>query len=388
MPAYRQPGVYIKQLPGAAPPVQAVATDTAVFLGRCERGPAQKPTPVSGFTEFEALFGTLPRTGGADQEATMGLAVRAFFDNGGRSAVIVRVNRRRGQVPTEGDYRGALAALPECNNLENLLFPGLSWDGERGQAVLEHATAHCEDSPNRLVLIDLPPGLPLRDTEAINRLGLGTSSRAVAYYPWGLEAASTGHRKAVAPVPPSAIAAGVWARTDRQHGVWMAPAGTRATIHGVQALQFDPAGRELGALTARGINALRTLPGRGPRVWGARTLAGAGDTQWRYVPVRRMALFLQQSLHHGTTWAVFEANDEDLWQALRASIEGFMQGLFHQGALRGVKASEAYFVRCGLSQTMTQDDLAAGRVIVQAGFAPLRPAEFLTLTIEHRLGRR
>ena len=129
----------------------------------------------------------------------------------------------------------------------------------------------------------------------------------------------------------------------------------------------------------------RNFPGVGPVVWGARTLATMPDPEWRYIPVRRTAIMIEQSIYEGTQWVVFEPNDHNLWSALRSNIGSFMHGLFRKGAFQGAKASDAYFARCGLGDTMTQEDIDAGQVIVIVGFAPLKPAEFFIVRIQQKV---
>jgi phage tail sheath protein FI len=136
------------------------------------------------------------------------------------------------------------------------------------------------------------------------------------------------------------------------------------------------------------VNALRKRPGYGTVIWGTRTLSTKSNPEWRYVPVRRTAIFIEQSIFNGIQWAVFEPNDHRLWSSLRANIESFMNGLFRAGAFQGEKSGDAYFVRCGLGSTMTQDDIDRGQVIVLIGFAPVKPAEFVIVRIQQKVGQQ
>jgi phage tail sheath protein FI len=182
--------------------------------------------------------------------------------------------------------------------------------------------------------------------------------------------------------------AGVIARTDARRGVWKAPAGLEATVRGVSALEIALTDDDLGQLTRAGVNALRPVPRAGVVIWGARTLQGADRlaSEWKYVPVRRTALFIEESILHGTRWAVFEPNDEPLWAQLRFTVGAFLHDLFRQGAFQGTKPSHAYFVRCD-SSTMTQADIDAGIVRIEIGFAPLKPAEFVVIRIRQVAAR-
>jgi phage tail sheath protein FI len=179
----------------------------------------------------------------------------------------------------------------------------------------------------------------------------------------------------------AATVAGMIARTDSLRGVWTTPAGIDATVHGINGLSVELGDDATQMLEDAGINALRTIGGRGPVVWGARTRAGSSE--YRYVPVRRTALFIERSLYGSLDWVVFEPNDEPLWAKIRAAIGGFMEHLFRQGAFQGEKPSDAWFVRCDRT-TMTQPDIDNGRLIALVGFAPVRPAEFVVLRISHK----
>jgi len=182
--------------------------------------------------------------------------------------------------------------------------------------------------------------------------------------------------------------AGVLARTDVQRGVWKAPAGQDATTRGARALTVQLTDGEQGRLNPLGINCLRTLPLLGSVVWGARTLRGADRlaSEWKYVSVRRLALFLEESLFRGLRWVVFEPNDEPLWAQIRLNVGAFLHNLFRQGAFQGTSPREAYFVKCD-AETTTQNDRDRGIVNVVVGFAPLKPAEFVILKIQQIAGQ-
>ncbi|WP_193366971.1 phage tail sheath family protein [Pelagibius marinus] len=194
--------------------------------------------------------------------------------------------------------------------------------------------------------------------------------------------------RAYAILPPSGAVAGLYVRTDATRGVWKAPAGADA-LAGVggpavavgdsfqDALNVDPAG-------GKSVNAIRKAAGRGTLVWGARTLAG-NDNEYRYVNVRRFFIFLEQSIDRGTQWAVFEPNGPATWARVKVAIETFLYGLWRQGAFQGAKPEEAFTVAVGLGETMTRDDVLKGRLVVQVGVAPLRPAEFVILRFTHKV---
>ena len=182
-------------------------------------------------------------------------------------------------------------------------------------------------------------------------------------------------------VPPAGHIAGLMARTDGRRGVWKAPAGTEATLLGTTAIEHQLNDLHSDELNPEGINALRQIPGAGRVVWGSRTLVPSGE--WRYVPVRRTAIFLRTSIYNGIQWAVFEPNDEPLWASLRASIGAFMDTLFRNGAFAGRTSDQAYFVKVD-AETTTEVDQAAGIVNIQVGFCPLRPAEFVVVKLSQK----
>jgi len=186
----------------------------------------------------------------------------------------------------------------------------------------------------------------------------------------------------------SGTMAGLYARTDVARGVWKAPAGTEAVLRGVTKLDYVMTDLENGSLNPLAINCLRNFPVYGNVSWGARTLDGADQqaSEWKYIPVRRLALFLEESLYRGTQWVVFEPNDEPLWSQIRLNIGAFMHNLFRQGAFQGASPREAYLVKCD-RETTTQNDINLGIVNIVVGFAPLKPAEFVILKIQQLAGQ-
>ncbi|MEU6082239.1 phage tail sheath subtilisin-like domain-containing protein [Streptomyces sp. NPDC047108] len=188
--------------------------------------------------------------------------------------------------------------------------------------------------------------------------------------------------------PPSGAIAGVIARTDAERGVWKAPAGTEARLAGVRSLTVPLTDRENGLLNPLGVNVLRTFPVVGPVVWGARTLQGSDalDSEWKYVPVRRLALHVEESLYRGLQWVVFEPNTEQLWQQIRLNASAYLHTLFRQGAFKGGTPREAYFVKCD-KDTTTDEDIERGVVNVLVGIAPVRPAEFVIVKIQQMAGQ-
>jgi phage tail sheath protein FI len=187
---------------------------------------------------------------------------------------------------------------------------------------------------------------------------------------------------------PCGAVAGIFARTDAQRGVWKAPAGMDATLNGVTDLSVHITDNENGRLNPLAVNCLRTFPVVGTVVWGSRTTKGADvlSDDYKYIPVRRLALFIEESLFRGTKWVVFEPNDEPLWAQIRLNIGAFMHNLFRQGAFQGTTPSDAYFVKCDKEST-TQNDINLGIVNILVGFAPLKPAEFVVIKLQQMAGQ-
>jgi len=210
---------------------------------------------------------------------------------------------------------------------------------------------------------------------------------AAFYYPWLLapDPKQEGRPRAF---PPGGAVAGIYARTDATRGVWKAPAGTDASLSGVIGVTLPMTDGENGVLNPLGVNCIRRFPVYGTVVWGARTLRGNDEigSEWKYVPVRRTALFIEESLYRGLKWVVFEPNDEPLWAQIRLNVGSFMNDLFRQGAFQGQTPKDAYFVKCD-KDTTTQSDINRGIVNIIVGFAPLKPAEFVVLSIQQMAGQ-
>jgi uncharacterized protein len=255
--------------------------------------------------------------------------------------------------------------------------------------VLEAGAALCSDERAMLV-VDAPRNWDVtaaQNTIDIYRGAVGNPKNAAIYFPRLrlIDPLQDGQLEEFA---PGGVVAGIIARTDSSRGVWKAPAGTEAGLGGVLGLSINGSPATLtdgenGLLNPRGINCLRNLPGIGHVVWGARTLEGADmlASQWKYLPVRRLALFIEESLFRGTQWVVFEPNDEPLWAQIRLNVGSFMHSLFIDGAFQGATPREAYFVKCS-HETTTQTDIDNGIVNIEVGFAPLKPAEFVVIKIQ------
>ena len=292
------------------------------------------------------------------------------------------------------DAKTGIYALKKTDLFNLLCIPADVRGGDTSSTVYQTAMAFCVER-RALLIVDSPAAwasagaITQSNNAALTALGLnGDAARnAALYFPRVIE--SDPQRQGQLDTFVSCgIIAGVMARTDAQRGVWKAPAGIDAALNGVQGLAVTLNDAENGMLNPLGVNCLRSFPLVGPVAWGARTLRGADllADDYKYVPVRRLALYIEESLYRGTQWVVFEPNDEPLWAQIRLNVGAFMQNLFRQGAFQGATPNDAYFVKCD-KETTTQNDINLGIVNIVVGFAPLKPAEFVVIQLQQMAGQ-
>jgi phage tail sheath protein FI len=370
--------------PPAPPPAAAASGGTAAAGGTAAGG--------SGGTT-----GGSPAAAGAG--GSTGAAAGGGGSGGGAASPPANSGSDDGQPLGDGDFEGkqadksGLFALDTADLFNLLCIPPDTRGGDTSAAVYQAAMAYCQT--RRAMLIVDPPSawsanpVTAADTakNGLDGLGLnGPSARnAALYFP-----------RVIAPdqltsqldtFVPCGLVAGAMAATDAQRGVWKAPAGLDASLSGISGLAVKLTNDENGTLNQLGINCLRNFPVYGNIVWGARTLRGADQMadEYKYIPVRRLALYIEESLFRGTQWVVFEPNDEPLWAQIRLNVGAFMHNLFVKGAFQGQTPAAAYFVKCD-KDTTTQNDIDLGVVNILVGFAPLKPAEFVVLQIQQIAG--
>jgi hypothetical protein len=279
--------------------------------------------------------------------------------------------------------RGGIYALESVDIFNLMVLAGVT-----DSSTLIDSAAYCV-SRRAFLIVDSDPAASTPDKLAAQVQGAGVpkTDSAAIYGPW-IKIGDPLNGGKLRKTAPSGSLAGLFARTDSSRGVWKAPAGTEANIVGAQGLDYVLTDGENGSLNPLGFNALRLFPVYGVVSWGARTLMGAdaAASEYKYVPVRRLALYLEESLYRGTKWVVFEPNDAPLWAQIRLNIGAFMQTLFRQGAFQGQTPSQAYFVKCD-SETTTQNDINLGIVNIVVGFAPLKPAEFVIIQLQQMAGQ-
>ena len=297
---------------------------------------------------------------------------------------------------TVGDFTGTgkqnaktgLYALLKADLFNILCIPPYLASGDVDNNSLVAAAAQFCEQRRAMLLVDPPTSWTSKDAAKNGLPGLGTDSKNAAVFFPRLRQPDPARDGQTGDFVPCGAVAGIFARTDTSRGVWKAPAGLDATLVGVPELSVPLTDPENGELNPLGVNCLRTMPAAGRVVWGARTRQGDDRlaSEWKYVPVRRTALFIEESLYRGTQWVVFEPNDEPLWAQIRLNLGAFMQNLFRQGAFQGTTPQEAYFVKCD-KETTTQNDINLGVVNIVVGFAPLKPAEFVVISIQQIAGQ-
>ncbi len=508
MPTYLAPGVYVEEVESGSKPIEGVGTAIAAFVGLTLKGPTNKATLVTNWTQFVDNFGEI------GPEGYLGHALYGFFQNGGGQAYVVRINGaepssngstpaalptaatvsvgqleiraaeggeggndivvefsqpegddtegtvdivvRRGddreeypgtslrgranlvttlnrsalvqvetqtkpsdlEMPPLGEHSlsggaaptatpaaasiepvsptdyvgdvadrtgfGGLEAIPE---ITMVCVPDAAYAYEQGlidldgfKAIQLGMVAHCELMGNRMAILDPPPGLNVQQVKDWRMDQAGYDSKfAALYYPWVnvFDPVSGGN----VAVPPSGHIAGIWSRNDDTFGVHKAPANE--VIRGAVSLEINLTSKEQELLNPEGVNCIRAFSGRGVRVWGARTLSS--DPSWRYVNIRRLFNYLQDSILGGTQWAVFEPNDHALWARIRRSIAAFLVNEWRKGALFGQTPDEAFYVRCD-DETNPAEAIDAGQVTCEIGVAPVKPAEFVIFRLSQFSG--
>jgi len=374
---------------------------TETFLNvTVKDSPRQIDRVLENESNLVRVFGDLPSdVPAAHADLTPG--VNPWADNDPATNTKVDAIASDSQPLATDDYilspadKTGIYALEKADLFNLLCIPPDARGGTTAPEVYQEAMRYCADR-RAMLIVDSPAewGANKETAAATARDGLtglglsGVEARNTALYFPRVTQADPLRGGQLDTFVPCGIVAGVMARTDTQRGVWKAPAGVDASLNGIRGLEVNLTNEENGMLNPLGINCLRIFPIIGNIVWGARTLRGADQLadEYKYVPVRRLALFLEESLYRGTQWVVFEPNDEPLWAQIRLNIGAFMHNLFRQGAFQGTTPREAYFVKCD-SETTIQNDINLGIVNIVVGFAPLKPAEFVILKIQQMTGQ-
>ncbi|WP_026607992.1 phage tail sheath family protein [Methylocapsa acidiphila] len=388
--SYSYPGIYIDEKDTGARPIQGVTTTTAAFIGLAPKADANrlKVKPVNSFGEFCDVFGATSET-----PNILANAVYGFFANGGSRCYVVNLG-------DDGPIDPALELIEPLDEVAMVAAPGRS-----DIASTSTLLAYCERVGDRFAILDAP-GPDKVDLDALVRVGQEKGSATAVgdapageapglrppisqrgfgaqYFPWllGRDALNPSRRDPIR-MPPSGHVAGIYARTDTQRGVFKAPANE--IVRGATGLAQSLTNSEQGKLNQAGINCIRYFSTQGILVWGARTLAPQGSN-WTYVNVRRLVLFIEQSIYRSTGWVVFEPNDRPLWKSLRRDVSAFLTLLWRRGALMGATAEQAFFVKCD-EETNRPENVDRGIVTTVIGIAPVKPAEFVVFEIGQMAG--
>lgn len=432
------PGVYVEEISLLPPSVAEVSTAIPAFIGHTEKSPhsVPTPTPVSSIREYTDLFGGPDKTivtaalaidKWGNDKYLMYYQVSMFFRNGGGKCYIVSVGNYTTEV-TPDVLRNGIAALDKEDEPTLVLVPdaiGLApvsgannTQTYPAYSVCNTVLQHCSTRKDRFGLFDVK----LTEVEEFRNAATVSASLSygAAYTPFlqtsigfmddyvelktpkktlsALQASDMdADRKLyneiraflsrqIITLPPCGAIAGMYARVDRERGVWKAPANEGLIDVIAPDLKISDSNQETLNIhsSGRSVNAIRSFPGQGTLVWGARTLDGNG-LQWKYINVRRLFIMIEESIQKATRFAVFEPNTASTWLKVKAMCDSYLFGLWQQGALAGASPKQAYFVNIGLGQTMNQDDILNGRMNVEIGVAAARPAEFITLRFSHKM---
>ncbi|WP_371658255.1 phage tail sheath family protein [Streptomyces sp. NBC_00280] len=398
MPQYLAPGVYVEEVPSAIKPIAGAGTSTAGFVGVVDDtvtmpvlpgrsgqkadgtpepadlatvAPADEAQLVDGWETFKNLFGDIQ-----PGNSTLAHAVYGFFNNGGGRCWVTRVAPDEDADQAETSLIAALDTFTVIDEIALVAIPGAVSDAVQG-AILDH----CENPylQDRFAILDGRQTSVL--TKEAIRGGTRDSSYGAIYYPW-IDVGAKGADGSPVYQPPSGHLAGVYARVDTERGVHKAPANE--VIRGALGLQTLVGKQGQAGLNPDGINVIRRFDGNNT-VWGARTMAGASQAEWRYISSRRLFNFLRESIDEGTQWAVFEPNSPEIWSKMRRNVGAFLNTVWASGALLGNTPEEAFYVRC--DETVNPAPVReAGQLVVEVGVALVRPAEFVVFRISQWAG--
>jgi phage tail sheath protein FI len=346
------PGVYIQELKIGPKPIQGVTTNTTAFIGETQKGP-NTPTLIKSWQQFQTIFGAY-----FGQEKYLPYTVEGFFLNGGQRCYIRKT--------TNNDYAAALAELEKIDKISLIYVPNV----QAIQGLTDLIMDHCERMQSRFAIIDAVKGQAPSNVSKPKR----ASAYAAQYYPWIMVQESISNKSLL--VPPGGHVVGIYAKTDIERGVNKPPANQ--IVKGAIDLEFTVNDGQQSGLNIEGINTIRSFSGRGIIVWGARTLAI--DRETVYVSVQRLKIYLKQSITKGTAWVTFEPNNETTWAKVRLTVQDFLLFSWQNGMLMGSKPEQAFFVKCDRT-TMTQNDIDNGLLIIEVGFAPVMPAEFIVFSV-------
>jgi phage tail sheath protein FI len=385
VPQYMSPGVYVEEVPSGSAPIAGVGTSTTGFIGLVPDAatmpnkpdgtpytiaPAGVPQLVTNFTEFTSKFGEVSSR--VDPHSALGHALRGYFLNGGTRAWVARVASLaagENSDPIDGALE-ALEAVDEVSLVVAPIKPPDGVDAVRMKAIREKLLDHCERLGDRFAILDSPEEVPALTADAINTTR--ESTYGAIYFPW-IDISGNGDY-----APPSGHLAGMYGRVDAERGVHKAPANE--ILRGALGLKYRVGKPVQDELNPKGVNALRSF-GNSIKVWGARTLKP--NHEFSYISIRRLFLFLRESIDEGLQWAVFEPNTSDLWAKIVRNTSAFLENVWRTGALFGNTPDQAFYVKCD-AETNPPAVRDAGQVVTEIGVAVVKPAEFVIFRLSQR----
>jgi len=371
MPSYLSPGVYVEEVASGSAPITGVGTSIAGFIGTIAADNAQANSGASAisvpeteiklitnFTEFKKFFGDFSNNPGQN---TLAHAVYGFFRNGGTRCYVTWISGKE-------KIAGLLDSFEAIDEITIVAAPGnLDVRGE--------IKDHCQKIGDRIAILDSPETIDLSSAGVVAALKPFDSAYAALYFPW-IQVYDPASNSNIY-VPPSGHIAGIYARVDGQRGVHKAPANE--TIFGALDLKYSLSKAKQDGLNPSGINCIRKLNGN-ILVWGARTLGGDANTEFKYINIRRHFSYLRDSIDKGTQWVVFEPNTPELWAKIRRNISAFLTVEWRKGALFGTTPQEAFYVKCD-AETNPPEIRDLGQVVTEIGVAVVKPAEFVVFRL-------
>ncbi len=396
---YLSPGVYVEEVNSGTAPIAGVGTSTAGFIGavldnvdmppqpgrfveesgeiqldesgnptplRYTVAPAGEPQLITSWEQFKRHFGDFQ-----DRNKMLAHAVYGFFNNGGSRCWVSRVANATDVTA----ITNALSRFAAIDEIALVAVPGV-----QDASVQSAVTAHCENAGDRFAILDgqrQPASLTVANIQGT----VGNSNYAALYFPWIQVFDPVTNANDY--MPPSGHVAGLYARIDAERGVHKAPAN--AVIRGALGVEYRLSKADQDGLNPSGINIIRAFSGN-MTVWGARTLGGDANGEWKYVNVRRLFLFLRESIDEGTQWVVFEPNAPDLWAQITRNVTAFLTNIWRAGALFGATPQEAFYVKCD-AETNPPEVRDVGQVVTEIGVAVVKPAEFVIFRISQQTGQ-
>ncbi|MBI1277543.1 MAG: phage tail sheath family protein [Anaerolineaceae bacterium] len=391
MPQYLSPGIYVEEKASGIQPIAGVSTSVAGFIGIVSDGvvmppqpgkfttkddgtvepvlytvaPAGEPQLITSWQQFVAHFGEI-QNDTTKKNSVLAYSVYGFFNNGGTRCYVCRLNTAN---LTVAGVKSALQTFSGIDEISLVLAPGAT-DAAIQNAVVDH----CTNMKDRFAILDGQQN-PASYTADLVKGSVAPSNFAALYFPW-LQIYDTVSESNIS-IPPSGYIAGIYARVDGERGVHKAPANEQ--IRGIVGLDYRLSKADQDGLNPKGINVIREMNGS-IRVWGARTLEGSDSSEWKYISVRRLLLFIAESIDEGTQWVVFEPNNRNLWAKIRLNVTAFLSNIWRDGALFGSTPEEAFFVHCDDSNN-PPELRNLGQVVIDIGVAVTKPAEFVIFRI-------